>query len=140
MPRGRDPGRRGQALVETALVLILFLTLVFGIFDLGRVFLADLALNGASSIATDYGTTADTTSQTGYPSGTQVADKARSAYGPAIDPQRAAVEVDTAATLQGKAALKVTIRYSLPLVSPFLGFAFPGNNVALTGTAVRLYP
>lgn len=140
MRRVCDRVRRGAALVETALVLIIFLTLFFAIFDFGRAFFAYLAINGAATIASDFGTKGDSSSQSGYPSSAAVANQAKAAYGPAIDPNLATVTVDTNATLDGHPALNVTVGYSYPLISPFLGFAFSGNIVTLTSTAVRLYP
>jgi Flp pilus assembly protein TadG len=44
----RQPGERGQALVEFALILPLFLLLIFGLIDLGRFVMTDHILSSAA--------------------------------------------------------------------------------------------
>jgi Flp pilus assembly protein TadG len=54
-PIGRDGRRRGQALVEFALVLPIFLILLFGIIDFGRYVYAANALNNGVREGARYG-------------------------------------------------------------------------------------
>ena len=51
--------RSGQTLVETALVLVLLITLMMAIFDFGRALLCRLSLNEAAALAAEYGTQID---------------------------------------------------------------------------------
>src|SRR5918996_4598444 len=52
--RGIVPSRRGQALVEFALVLPILMLLVVLAIDFGRVFFTSVSLNNASRVAANY--------------------------------------------------------------------------------------
>ena len=137
--------RKGQSLVEGALVLSILLTLMFSIFDLGRAFMCYLALNEAAALAVEYGTAVDNTSATvgtsSYPAATAVRDQATAALGPSVDPQHVTtIQVDTAATVTGRPALKVNIRYEYHLIGPLLGFMYPSGVIPIAGAATHLYP
>lgn len=138
--RGGRARRCAAALVEMALILVLLSMLVFGILDLGRASMSYLAMNEAAALAVEYGTKVDN-SRVGsnYPADARVVDLARSALGPIVDASMASFAVSSS-TVAGMPARQVTIRYSLPLVSPFLGTAFPSGMVSLTAQAVHLYP
>src|SRR5919106_1974327 len=52
--RGIVPSRRGQALVEFALILPILILLVVLAIDFGRVFFTSVSLNNASRVAANY--------------------------------------------------------------------------------------
>jgi len=135
--------RRGQATVEMALVMIAFIGLSMAVFDFGRAFFCRLALNEAAALAAEYGTQVDNVGggANSYPSADQVAARARAALPGVIDPACiTALTVNTAGATSGYPAIKVSIAYGYQITGPFLGWAFAGNAIPLTGYGSHIYP
>jgi len=111
---------RGTSVVETAIILPLLLTLVFGIIQYGFMIYAKIAVQNAAELAARYCIT-----QTSAPSQAQVLAQARGEMIPPMDPANLSVSTyDTAyATPNGTQAYRVQLQYDLPLL---IGFVVPG--------------
>jgi Flp pilus assembly protein TadG len=123
--RRHDP-ERGAAAVEFALVLPLFLLLVFGIVDFSRAFnvqltLSDAAAEGARALAT--GATA-----------TVAEDAARAALQSTAVPA-SAVTFPAPVACDGGPRASMTVATKFQFLTPFVGPATGG--LTITGTAAR---
>jgi hypothetical protein len=132
-------------IVEGAIVLTVFLMLVFAFYDFGRLFMCRLSINEAVALAVEYGTKIDNISAGNslqrYPSGDQVGAHARAALGPQVDRALVkAIDVNTAVSIAGRPAIKVEVRYEHPLIGPFMGFLYPNGIVPVSVEALRMYP
>ncbi|NPV27636.1 MAG: pilus assembly protein [Firmicutes bacterium] len=104
--------QRGQALVEVALVLPIFLLLIFGIIEFGRVLGAYLLITHASREGARAGAVGA--------ADTDIANAVNNAV-PTLDPGRVIIHIspDSTSRVRG-AALTVRVDYSVPLYAPFI--------------------
>jgi Flp pilus assembly protein TadG len=114
------PGRhasRGQSLVEFALVIPIFLTLLLAIFDVGRVIWAVTSLNNAAREGARYAIVHGGSEATACPVGPMNPDRtkatpAASASCPYPSPSKQAVkDVATTYSIAGGGAIAVTVCY-----------------------------
>jgi hypothetical protein len=116
----------GQALVETALVLPLFLTLLLGIVDMGRAVWATTSLASAAREATRFAIVHGGAWSTACPVGPHSPDNiipAPSASCPyPSDSKKSIEDAAIAAAIAGGSNVSVTVCYSLP------GTGCTGNN------------
>jgi Flp pilus assembly protein TadG len=128
----KDKGNRGQGLVEFALILPIFLLLLFGMVEFGRAYMTKNILTGAAREAVRLAAV-----QVDFPS----ADNAA---------QVRAQEVLTSAGIYGAVvtvtdnnvgdpSVVVTVTYNFPvLVGGFFGFTGPSNAIPLSSvTSMR---
>jgi hypothetical protein len=110
-------GQRGQGLTEFALVAPIFLAMIFGIVDLGRVVWANNSLAGAAREAARYASVHGGSVTTACPSGpmpTGVVPPAASVSCPFPSPsKRAVMDVVRAHAVAGGAPLVVQVCYGL---------------------------
>lgn len=108
---------RGQALVETALILPLFLVLMMGVFDLGRAIWATTSLASAAREAARFAIVHGGTASTQCPVGTPSADAnipLPSASCPYPSPSKQAiVNAAMAAAVAGGANVTVSVCYGV---------------------------
>jgi len=133
---------KGQSLVEFALVLVFLLTLLAGIFDIGRAFFAYIIIRDAAQEGAVFGSIAPKSDLTGFE--VAVIDRVEAAFldpgNPSttpIDVNKMNVTVDvlgTACAAPGN-GVKVTVDYSLPISMPFLGAMIGNQNIFMTATA-----
>ena len=127
------PGKRGQSLVEVALLLPILLMLLSGLIDFGRIYYAMVALNdsaeeGASYAAlwpSDYSEiqlrTADASAG--------IVSFPPEAVNVTYPPGYPDVNVGTPIT--------VTVDYTIPLFTPFANTIFPDGVLEVQGKAVH---
>jgi Flp pilus assembly protein TadG len=136
-------GRRGQALVELAIILPVILLLLLGALDFGRVFYAQIAMTNAAkegALVASRG-------------GTYVANAACSATNTVMcavltEAKGGFVEVDKAKVIQSPSGnvvcpsnaavgTTVSVRVDAPfrLITPFIGAVFGGQALTVSATA-----
>jgi len=139
---GRNLGKRGQAIVEYALVLPLIFLLVFGLVDFGRLFFTVLTLQNALRVAGRYAVTGNHLPDPVNPgqtisrlaSITQVAQQ--NAMG--IDVSGLQISSQTSGGAAGTGAggpgdtLKLSLTYNLTLLTPVIGQFFPAGVYSFT--------
>jgi Flp pilus assembly protein TadG len=124
--------RAGQALVETALILPLFLALLLGIVDMGRAVWATTSLASAAREAARYAIVHGGTSSNPCPVGTPSGDAVIPA--PSADclhpspSKQSIVDAGIAAAIAGGSDVAVTVCY---------GAGCSGNTDTLTGNNAR---
>ncbi len=128
--------KRGQSIVEVALVLPLLALLLTGLLDFGRAFFVTVSLNDAAAEGGVYAAThpTDTTGITARARGSLEGT-------PLIDPNQVQVTVVCAggncATVSGGAAITVTTTYPFTFITPFIGSMF-GGSLTLRASAVNV--
>lgn len=119
--------RRGQAMVELAIVLPILLLLVMGIIDFGRIYHGYLAVTTAAREAARQAAIGATDAE--------IKETALTAASP-LD--TAALSVQVSPGESGRypgTAITVEVRYSLPLLTPIIQGMLP-NPFTVTGQAV----
>ncbi len=134
---------KGQSLTEFALVLVFLLSLLAGVFDLGRAFFAYIIIRDAAQEGAVFGAIAPKDDINAFTSA--VADRVVAAYVDPSDPSNVPIDINAlniqvdiigspcAAPGNG---VRVTVDYSLPVSMPFLGALIGSQNVQLS-TAVE---
>lgn len=134
---------KGQSLTEFALVLVFLLSLLAGVFDLGRAFFAYIIIRDAAQEGAVFGAIAPKDDINAFTSA--VADRVVAAYVDPSDPSNVPLDINAlniqvdiigspcAAPGNG---IRVTVDYSLPVSMPFLGALIGSQNVQLS-TAVE---
>lgn len=134
---------KGQSLTEFALVLVFLLSLLAGVFDLGRAFFAYIIIRDAAQEGAVFGAIAPKDDINAFSSA--VADRVVAAYVDPSDPSNVPIDINAlnvqvdiigspcAAPGNG---VRVTVDYSLPVSMPFLGALIGSQNIQLS-TAVE---
>lgn len=134
---------KGQSLTEFALVLVFLLSLLAGVFDLGRAFFAYIIIRDAAQEGAVFGAIAPKDDINAFTSA--VADRVVAAYVDPSDPSNVPIDINAlniqvdiigspcAAPGNG---VRVTVDYSLQVSMPFLGALIGSQNVQLS-TAVE---
>jgi len=134
---------KGQSLTEFALVLVFLLSLLAGVFDLGRAFFAYIIIRDAAQEGAVFGAIAQKDDINAFTSA--VADRVVAAYVDPSDSSNVPIDINAlniqvdiigspcAAPGNG---VRVTVDYSLPVSMPFLGALIGSQNVQLS-TAVE---
>ncbi len=116
--RGLWRGETGQSLVEFALILPLLILLLFGTIEFGRVFSSSLVLTNAAREGARLGAVGKTD--------TQIIQSVRDMCSPLVDGDALDVEVQpTEGVRVPGGEVTVTVRYSVPLVTPVLSGIAP---------------
>lgn len=132
----------GQSITEFALILVILLTLLAGVFDLGRAFFAYMIIRDAAQEGAVYGSVAPKDDLGAFEAA--VANRVELAY---LDPSNPAetpldinllgVQVDligSACAAPGN-SVRVTVDYSFPIVMPFLGAIVGKQDIEMTAAA-----
>lgn len=121
---------RGQALVEMALVLPIFILLVMGIIDFGRLFNAQISITHASREGARQAAVGT--------SDTQVVSLVKGAA-TNLDPTRITVTILPGPSSRQKgASITVTVGYRLELITPVIGTMLGGARDLAASTMMRL--
>lgn len=125
----RSNGREyGQSLTEFALSLVILLTLLAGVVDLGRMFFAYIIIRDAAQEGAVYGSIAPKDNLTTFEN--EVEERVREAFtDPAdasnvpIDISKMNVQTDIIGTTCASPGngVRVRVEYSVPVTMPFLG-------------------
>ncbi|MEZ4501442.1 MAG: TadE/TadG family type IV pilus assembly protein [Dehalococcoidia bacterium] len=116
---------RGQAIVETALVMPILLLLLFGILDAGRVFYAWIIVTNGAREGARVGAT--------HRPESEILDRVDAAMG-GMNPADYDVTIVNAQGDSGD-PIEVTVEGRIELVTPLIQAFFPTNPVTLTNTA-----
>lgn len=132
----------GQSLVEFALVLVFLLTLLAGVFDIGRALFAYIIIRDAAQEGAVFGSIAPKSDLTGFE--VAVIDRVEAAFLDPADPSASPIDVtkmNVQVDVVGSACaapgngVRVTVDYSLPLSMPFLGAIIGTQNILMTAKA-----
>jgi Flp pilus assembly protein TadG len=139
----RNANKKGQSLVELALVLPILLLIVFGVLDLGRIFFATINLTNAAREGVRYLTlhSNDVSNVSGAFAGSKAAALGEASYGgiPSSDVQvtvSCTNEDDDPKTCDSVTPATVTVTYDFDLV---MGWILP-SPITLSRSAVMMMP
>jgi Flp pilus assembly protein TadG len=132
---------RGQGLTEFAISLVILLTLVAGVADLGRMFFAYIIIRDAAQEGAVYGSIAPKDNITTFR--TEVEDRVKAAFTDPDDPTNSPIDISklnvqtdvigaTCATPGSE--VKVRVDYSVPITMPFLGAIVGSQEMKMTAT------
>ena len=136
---GIKKSERGQSLTEFALVLVFLLSLLAGMFDLGRAFFAYIIIRDAAQEGAVYGAIAPKDDLNAF--SLAVADRVVAAYVDPSNPSEVPIDVNVMnvqVDIIGSACagpgngVRVTVDYSLPVTMPFLGAIIGSQDVQLS--------
>lgn len=133
---------KGQSLVEFALVLVFLLTLLAGIYDLGRAFFAYIIIRDAAQEGAVFGSVAPKSDLSGFE--IAVADRVEKAFMDPVNPGNSPIDlskmnvqvdvIGSACAAPGN-GVRVRVDYSVPVSMPFLGAVIGTQNILLTAKA-----
>ena len=136
---GIEKSERGQSLTEFALVLVFLLSLLAGVFDLGRAFFAYIIIRDAAQEGAVFGAIAPKDDINAF--SLAVADRVVAAYVDPSNPSEVPIDVNVMnvqVDIIGSACsgpgngVRVTVDYSLPVTMPFLGAIIGSQDVQLS--------
>ena len=136
---GIEKSERGQSLTEFALVLVFLLSLLAGVFDLGRAFFAYIIIRDAAQEGAVFGAIAPKDDLNAF--SLAVADRVVAAYVDPSNPSEVPLDVNVMnvqVDIIGSACagpgngVRVTVDYSLPVTMPFLGAIIGSQDVQLS--------
>ena len=138
-PPGIKKTEIGQSLTEFALVLVFLLSLLAGVFDLGRAFFAYIIIHDAAQEGAVFGAIAPKDDLNTF--SIAVADRVVAAYVDPSNPSEVPVDINvmnvqvdiigSACAAPGN-SIRVTVDYSLPVTMPFLGAIIGSQDVQLS--------
>ena len=119
---------RGQSLTEFALALVILLTLVAGVVDLGRMFFAYIIIRDAAQEGAVYGSIADKSDLTTFQ--TEVESRVKEAFTDPDNPSDTPIDISKlhvqtnvigATCATPGSGVRVKVDYAVPVTMPFLG-------------------
>ncbi len=125
---GTGRGRKGQSLVEFALVLPVLLLLLLGLLDLGRVWYALVAIRDCAGEGATYAALHPLDED-----GIQARAAAASAGLIQVDPQMVSVTYPPQVT--PGASITVTVAYTFTFLNPLIGAMVPDSQIVLARAA-----
>ena len=132
---------KGQSMTEFALALVLLLTLVAGIGDLGRMFFAYIIIRDAAQEGAVYGSIADKSDLPNLQ--TEVESRVKEAFTDPDNPSDTPIDINqlqVQTTLIGAtcaapgSAVRVKVDYVVPVTMPFLGAIIGSQQMPMTAT------
>jgi len=124
---------RGQSLVELALSIVFLMVLLAGVTDLGRLFFAWIALRDAAQEGAVYGSI----HPTDFPG---IESHVRNASDSPLDLTDAStvqVQIQVIGAACAGNAIQVTVTYTFPIATPFIGAIVGGQTFPLSSTVVN---
>jgi len=124
----KESSERGQSMAEFAISLVIILTLLAGVVDLGRAFFAYIIIRDAAQEGAIYGSIAPKSDQTTFEN--EVEARVKTAFTDPADSSNvpldiSKINVQTSIIGSSCAApgngVNVRVEYSLPVTMPFLG-------------------
>lgn len=143
-PKSTTLRERGQSLVEVSISLMLLLTLFSGIIDLGRAYIASVALQDAANEAAIYLSIKPScrykldggSSACNDPNNAEY--RARNAGGGEIDWTRTEISVNRPATYGTGDPVSVTVRYRFVLITPIISQLLKTDSLILDASATHI--
>ena len=133
---------KGQSLVEFSLMLVFLLVLLVGVYDIGRALFAYIIIRDAAQEGAVFGSIAPKSDLYGFE--TAVVDRVKAAFVDPANPSASPIDVskmNVQVDLIGSACsapgngVKVSIDYTIPISTPFLGAVVGKQNIQLLATA-----
>jgi Flp pilus assembly protein TadG len=132
---------KGQSMTEFALSLVILLTLLAGVVDLGRVFFAYIIIRDAAQEGAVYGSIAPKDNLTDFKNGvenrvkTAFTDPSDSSNVP-LDVTKLNVQTDILGSTCASPGngVRVRVEYSLPVTMPFLGAIIGSQDMNMAAT------
>ncbi|MGI6587831.1 MAG: TadE/TadG family type IV pilus assembly protein [Peptococcia bacterium] len=122
--------RKGQALVEMALILPLLLLLLFGIIEFGRVMSASIIVTHGARDGARHGAVGATDSEIV----TRIQTKSAAVLFDSENPEKLAIEIERTGPIKG-GDIQVTVNYQVTLYMPIIPEII-GNPFTVAGTSV----
>ena len=132
----------GQSMTEFALSLVILLTLLAGVVDLGRVFFAYIIIRDAAQEGAVYGSIAPKDNLITFQN--EVENRVRAAFTDPADPTNVPIDISkmnvqtdiigTTCASPGN-GVRVRVEYSVPVTMPFLGTIIGSQNMHMAATA-----
>jgi hypothetical protein len=135
---GRDAPRRGQSLVEFALVLPVLVILLLGLLDLGRLFYAYVGVTGAAGEGAAHG--ARIARDPDMDHGQlliEVEARTIEASDGLVQIEEGTVEVAPDEITESSDSITVTLTYDFELITPLVRRIVSGGVLSLRAVAVR---
>ncbi len=132
---------RGQSMVEFALSLVILLTLLAGVVDLGRAFFAYIIIRDAAQEGAVYGSIASKDNITVFES--EVEARVQTAFTDPTDPTNVPINIskmNVQTSIIGSSCaapgngVRVRVEYSLPVTMPFLGAIIGSQEMRMSAS------
>ena len=132
---------KGQSLTEFALALVILLTMLAGVTDLGRMFIAYIIIRDAAQEGAVYGSIADKSDLVTFQN--EVETRVKEAFTDPDDPSNTPIDVSklqVAANVIGAtcaspgSGVRVKVDYSVPVTMPFLGSIIGSQEMKMSAT------
>ncbi len=139
----KESGERGQSMTEFALSLVIILTLLAGIVDLGRAFFAYIIIRDAAQEGAVYGSIAPKSDVATFEN--EVEARVKTAFTDPADSSNVPLDISkitVQTNIIGSSCaspgngVEVRVEYSLPVTMPFLG-AVIGSQVLNLSTSIE---
>jgi Flp pilus assembly protein TadG len=132
---------KGQSITEFALILVMLLTLLAGVADLGRMFMAYIVIRDAAQEGAVYGSIADKSDLTTFRN--EVEARVKEAFtdpddaaNTPIDISKLTVQTDVigATCAMPGSGVRVKVDYEVPVTMPFLGMIIGSQTMRMSAT------
>ena len=132
---------RGQSMAEFAISLVILLTLLAGVVDLGRMFFAYIIIRDAAQEGAVYGSIASKDNLTIL--GIEIEDRVKAAFTDPSDSSNVPIDITKinvqtdllgAICAEPGSGVRVRVEYSLPVTMPFLGTIIGSQDMKMAAT------
>ena len=132
---------RGQSMAEFAISLVILLTLLAGVVDLGRMFFAYIIIRDAAQEGAVYGSIASKDNLTIL--GIEIEDRVKAAFTDPSDSSNVPIDITKinvqtdllgATCAEPGSGVRVRVEYSLPVTMPFLGTIIGSQDMKMAAT------
>jgi len=132
---------RGQSMTEFALSLVLVLTLLAGVVDLGRVFFSYIIIRDAAQEGAVYGSIAPKDDLVAFSN--EVEDRVKAAFTDPSDSSNVPIDISKlnvqtevlgATCATPGSGIRVKVDYLVPVTMPFLGTIIGSQEMKMTAT------
>jgi Flp pilus assembly protein TadG len=133
--------QRGQSLTEFALSLVILMTLLAGVVDLGRMFFAYIIIRDAAQEGAVYGSIASKDDLPTFKN--EVENRVKAAFTDPADSSKVPIDLtklNVQTDIVGSTCaspgngVKVKVEYSVPITMPFLGTVVGSQNMNMEAT------
>ena len=133
--------QRGQSMTEFALSLVILLTLLAGVVDMGRIFFAYIIIRDAAQEGAVYGSIAPKDNLPSFKN--EVEERVKAAFTDPSDSTNVPIDItklNVQTDIVGSTCaspgngIKVKVEYSVPVTMPFLGAVIGSQTMNLAAT------
>ena len=132
---------KGQSITEFALILVMLLTLLAGVADLGRMFMAYIVIRDAAQEGAVFGAIADKTDLATFRN--EVESRVKEAFTDPDDPGNTPIDISKlsvqtdvigATCATPGSGVRVKVDYAVPVTMPFLGMIIGSQEMKMSAT------